>query len=71
MHPGKTLHQVLTITPQADGNFSSSPRFFSENVPPPPQLKGEAIQTLLNYTFYVSVKACKNTDRRQPFLNLN
>lgn len=37
MHPGKTLHQVLTINPQADGNFLSVPRQrFSENVPPPP-----------------------------------
>ena len=47
--------------------------FFLKMCPPPrpPSWRGEAIQTLLTYTFCVSVKACKNTDRRQPFLNLN
>ena len=49
MHPGKTLYQVLTITPQADGNFSSSPRCFSENVPPPPpQLNGGGYTNFVN-----------------------
>ena len=47
MHPGKTLQQVLTITPQADGNFSSVPRQrFSENVPP--QLKGGGYTNFVN-----------------------
>lgn len=47
MHPGKTLKQVLTITPQANGNFSSVPRQrFSENVPP--QLKGGGYTNFVN-----------------------
>ena len=46
MHPGKTLYQVLTITPQADGNFPPPPRGFSENVPPPPPAEGGRLYKL-------------------------